>query len=57
MEQFDHLEQRIDKIEKTLDIIANNHLAHIERYQTVIIISNLFILIILTVISLMIYAS
>jgi len=57
MEQFDQLEQRIDKIEKTLDTIANNHLAHIERYQAAIIISNLFILIILTVISLMIYAS
>jgi hypothetical protein len=57
MEQFDQLEQRIEKIEKTLDTIANNHLAHLERYQIAIIISNVFILIILTVISLIIYAN
>lgn len=57
MEQFNELEQRLERVEKTLDLIANNHLAHIERYQAVIIFSNLFILIILLVIGLTIYAS
>lgn len=57
MDKFDQLEQRLDRVEKTLDLIANNHLAHLERYQLAIIISNAFILIILLVIGLTIYAS
>lgn len=29
---IENLEQRMDRIEKTLDTIATNHLTHIERY-------------------------
>ena len=29
---FKKIEERMDKIENTLDLIANNHLAHLEKY-------------------------
>lgn len=32
MNQIDKIEKRIDNIEKTLDVMKNNHLYHIEKY-------------------------
>lgn len=31
-EHIDRMDKRMDKIEDTLETIATNHLAHIERY-------------------------
>lgn len=35
--QLDDMEKRISKIERTLDKIMNNHLHHIQGYQTYIL--------------------
>ena len=31
-EQIERMDKRMDKIENTLELIATNHLAHIEKY-------------------------
>ena len=38
----DQLEKRFNKIEQTLDVIRDNHLAHIERYTRWTLIGILF---------------
>lgn len=38
----DQLEKRFERIETTLDVIKNNHLAHIERYTRWTLIGIIF---------------